>query len=90
MKGYEELNKKKLLQRIINNSKNVKFNEFVLLIESFGFSLTRTEGSHHIYKNIKIQEIINIQNVKGEAKPYQIKQFLILVEKYDLEMEESN
>jgi hypothetical protein len=30
--------------------------------------------------------MINIQNFKGEAKPYQIKQFLYLVEKYNLEL----
>ena len=36
--------------------------------------------------NKEINEIINIQNYKGEAKPYQIKQFLSLVEKYNLKM----
>ena len=41
-----------------------------------------------IFKNKNINELINIQNVNGEAKPYQIKQFLILVEKYNLRMEE--
>ena len=28
--------------------------------------------------NTKTKEIINIQNVKGKAKPYQVKQFLCL------------
>lgn len=65
-----------------------KYNEFVYIVESFGFINSRTEGSHTIFKNSKVSEIINIQNVNGEAKSYQIKQFLSLVEKYNLEMEE--
>ena len=36
-----------------------------------------------------IDELVNIQEVNGEAKPYQIKQFLELVEQYDLKLEDS-
>ena len=82
------LNKKKLLKRIYGNNKNVKFNDFIIIVESFGFFHTRSDGSHFIYKNNQINEWINLQNKNGEAKPYQIKQFLSLVEKYNLEMEE--
>jgi hypothetical protein len=35
-----------------------------------------------------IPEIVNLQDVKGQAKPYQIKQFLKLVEKHNLKLEE--
>ncbi len=31
-------------------------------------------------------EQLNLQDVGGEAKPYQIRQFLRLVERYDLRM----
>ena len=82
------LNKKKLLQKIYGNTKNVKFNELIVVVEAFGFSHARSAGSHHVYKNPAVAEIINLQNVNGEAKPYQIKQFLSLVEKYNLKMEE--
>jgi predicted RNA binding protein YcfA (HicA-like mRNA interferase family) len=82
------LNKRKLLLKIYNNHKNVRFNDFIIVVEAFGFTFARTEGSHHIYKAPAIGEIINLQNVNGEAKPYQIKQFLSVVEKYNLEMEE--
>jgi len=81
------LNKQRLLQRILNNQKNVKFNDFVTILEAFGFFRARTEGSHNIFKNNSVNEIINIQNVNGEAKPYQIKQFFSLVEKYNLKMD---
>ena len=82
------LNKKKLLQKIYNSTKNVRFNDLIVLVEAFGFTWARTEGSHHVYKNPTVSEIINLQNVNGEAKPYQIKQFLSLVEKYNLKMED--
>jgi len=82
------MNKKKLLARIINNQKNVQFNDFVTVIESFGFFRKRGEGSHNIFRKTNIAEHINIQNVDGKAKPYQIKQFLALVEKYNLRMED--
>ncbi|MCL2163531.1 MAG: type II toxin-antitoxin system HicA family toxin [Oscillospiraceae bacterium] len=82
------MNKKKLLRQVYNNNKNVNFSDFIILVEAFGFILTRSDGSHFIYKNNEINEWINLQNKNGEAKPYQIKQFLSLIEKYDLEMEE--
>lgn len=80
------MNKKKLLQKVVDNSKNIRFNDFITIVESFGFLKLRSKGSHIIYFNNVINEMINIQNFKGEAKPYQIKQFLYLVEKYNLEM----
>ena len=83
-----EMSKRKILQQILNNQRNVKFNNFIIILKSFGFYCARTDGSHHIYKSNSVNEFINIQNVNGEAKPYQIKQFFSIVEKYNLKMEE--
>lgn len=66
---------------------NISFRDFVSIIEKFGFRRIRTNGSHNIFKHSKVQELINIQNVRGQAKPYQIKQFFKLVEKYNLDYE---
>ena len=60
------------------------------LIEAFGFELSRVNGSHQIFSRTDIPELVNIQNVKGKAKPYQIQQFLILVEKYNLSFEDES
>jgi len=35
-----------------------------------------------------VTELINLQNVNGKAKPYQIKQFLEIVERYNLQLED--
>ena len=58
----------------------------VSCIESFGFKLDRVNGSHHIFTHPNVNDLLNLQNVKGKAKPYQIKQFLSLIEKHNLIM----
>ena len=67
---------------------NVSFLDMKHLIEGFGFRLMRTRGSHHIFTHLHVLEFVNIQEVKGEAKPYQIRQFLRLVERYNLKLED--
>jgi hypothetical protein len=37
---------------------------------------------------LAVPELLNLQELGGQAKPYQIRQFLKLVEKYDLRLEE--
>ena len=60
------------------------------LVESFGFELRRTSGSHHIFVHAEVPELLNLQDVRGQAKPYQVRQFLRLVERYALETEEEH
>ncbi len=74
----------KLLQKALTSPKNVRFGEMVALVEAFGFRLSRTRGSHHIFVHSRVRELVNLQNVGGKAKPYQIRQFLRLVERYNL------
>jgi predicted RNA binding protein YcfA (HicA-like mRNA interferase family) len=83
------MNKRKLLHQALSGSKNIRFADFVSLVEAFGFRRVRTSGSHHIFERPGIQELVNLQNRNGKAKPYQIKQFLELVELYNLELEDS-
>jgi predicted RNA binding protein YcfA (HicA-like mRNA interferase family) len=82
------MNKQKLLEKILVGSKNIPFNDFVTLVEAFGFQLSRVRGSHHIFKHPGVPELLNLQNSKGQAKPYQIRQFLQLVEQYSLKLED--
>ncbi len=74
----------KLLAKALANNKNLRFDELAALAEAFGFTLARTSGSHHIYTHANVPEILNLQSVKGKAKPYQVRQFLELVEMYNL------
>lgn len=82
------MNRRKLLNKILSGSKNIRFNDLVVLAEGFGFRLSRVRGSHHIFEHPDISEILNLQNVRGQAKPYQVRQFLELVERYQLTLED--
>jgi predicted RNA binding protein YcfA (HicA-like mRNA interferase family) len=57
-------------------------------METFGFELRRTSGSHHVFVHPEVRELVNLQDVRGQAKPYQVRQFLRLVERYALRMED--
>lgn len=80
---------KRLLERIARGDlTNVSFADMGRLVEAVGFVLQRTSGSHHIYVHPEIPELLNLQVVDGEAKPYQIRQFLRLVDRYALRVED--
>ena len=59
------MNRRKLLQKILGGSKNIRFSDMVNLVEGFGFRLSRTEGSHHLFVRPDIPDLVNLQNVKG-------------------------
>jgi predicted RNA binding protein YcfA (HicA-like mRNA interferase family) len=80
--------KRKILQKILAGSKNIRFSDMIELVEGFGFRLSRTDGSHHIFVHPDIPELVNLQEVQGQAKPYQMRQFLRLIERHSLRLEE--
>ena len=83
------MRRRRLLQRLSEgNVRNARFGDFVNLVDAFGFRLIRVTGSHHIYSRNGVPELINLQDDHGEAKAYQVRQFLRLVERYNLELEE--
>ena len=83
------MNRRRLLRRLSQGAlSNVKFAEVRDLMEAFGFRLARTRGSHHIFTHASVSGLISLQEVRGEAKPYQIRQFLRLVERYNLTLED--
>ena len=80
------MDKRKLLRKLLSESKNIGFTEVKLIAEAFGFQLDRISGSHNIFIHPDIPSLLNLQIVKGQAKPYQIKPLLKLVEKYNLKL----
>jgi hypothetical protein len=83
------MKRRALLQRLARGSlRNVSFVDFRNLVEGFGLTLIRVSGSHHVFTHSGIPELVNLQEVRGEAKPYQIRQFLRLVERYNLTLED--
>lgn len=78
----------KLLAKALRRNTNLRFDELVALANAFGFVEVRSRGSHHIFKHPSVDEFLNIQDVDGKAKPYQVRQFLDLIESYNLTLGE--
>jgi len=75
-----------LLERATHAPNNLRFEELTALVEAFGFRIRRTRGSHCMYARAGIPELVNLQNARGQAKPYQVRAFLGLVERYNLRL----
>lgn len=82
------MKKAKLLKKLLAGSKNISFSDATTCAKTFGFRLDRINGSHHIFVHAEIPELVNLQNKKGKAVPYQVKQLLQLIERYNLQMED--
>ena len=66
----------------------MRFRDFQRILEAFGFSLDRVKGSHHQYIHPDVPRPLSIQPQANMAKPYQIGQFLDMIEEFGLEMNE--
>ena len=74
------MKKEKLLEKAVNNPKNLRFSEFKKLLEWYGFEHVRTIGSHFFYKHSGFKKALPIEEKNGFAKEYQVKQFLRILE----------
>jgi hypothetical protein len=59
-------------------------------VQTFGFQLARINGSHHILIHKDVPQPLNLQEVDGQAKPYQVRQFLRIVEENNLTLGEDS
>jgi predicted RNA binding protein YcfA (HicA-like mRNA interferase family) len=81
---------KRLLERARAGPANLRFAEARLLAEGLGFRLSRVSGSHHIFVHPTVPELVNLQEVSGKAKPYQVRQMLRLMERYNLALRDES
>lgn len=73
-----------LLEKARNNINGLSFKELETLMGRCGWHKDHQRGSHVIWYSPKGHRI-SIQNKKGEAKGYQVKQFL---DQYDQEQDD--
>ena len=75
----------KILRQVLRGASdaNVSFDDLCLLLRHLGFN-ERTRGSHHIFTQSGIQEIMNLQPKSGKAKAYQVKQVRNVIVRYRL------
>ena len=75
-----------ILTQMRQTPKNIRFNDLCKVCDSY-FGETRQSGSSHkVYKTPwQGDPRVNIQNSKGKAKPYQVKQVLQAIERLEVE-----
>jgi hypothetical protein len=84
------MDKRELLAELKANPKKIRFARMCRIAEAFGFQTRKGSGSHRIYYREDFREILNFQNDDGWAKPYQVRQFIKIIEKYDLQEDEAD
>lgn len=76
----------KLYERLVASRSSMPFRDFQRILHAFGFSLDRVNGGHHNYKHTAVPRPLSVQPRGNMAKPYQIDQFLDMVEEFGLEI----
>lgn len=76
--------KRQQLLAFARPGQKIRYNEFKSLIEHFGFRLASMNRLHNIFVHDKLPSLINLQNIKGDVKAFQIRQFINLIYRYQL------
>ena len=75
-----------ILSQMKDNPANVRFADLSKVCIYYFGQARQKDGSHHVYKTPwQGDPRINIQNNKGKAKSYQVKQVLLAIEKLEVE-----
>ncbi len=78
----------KLYSRLLTAPRSlISFRNFERLLLAFGFTLDRTVGSHRQYVHPQVPRPLPVQPAGKDAKRYQVREFLELVETYGLHIE---
>lgn len=78
-----------IVARMRRNPRGLRFAELVKVCEYF-FGPARQSGSSHLVFKTPWQgdPRINIQNSRGKAKPYQVRQVLLAIERLEAKRDE--
>ena len=77
---------KEILKQFKQNPANVRFNDLCKVCEHYFGKARQSGSSHRIYKTPwRGDPRVNIQNNKGKAKAYQVKQVLKAIERLEVE-----
>ena len=77
---------KTILKQLKQNPANVHFSDLCKICEHYFGEARQSGSSHKIYKTPwRGDPRVNIQNSKGKAKAYQVKQVLKAIERLEVE-----
>ena len=78
-----------MVQKARSNPAGLRFSDLCHLVERAGFVKRNQKGSHIIYKHPELTGLRPLPLQKGKsdkAKPYQVRQFLAILDEYGLEV----
>jgi hypothetical protein len=74
-----------IITKMTQNPKGIRFSELCKVCDHFFGKSRQSTGSHRVYKTPwQGDPRINLQNDKGKAKSYQVKQVLLALEKLEV------
>ena len=74
----------KSLQKMRNNPVGVRFEDLAKVCDAYFGKPRQQNSSHRVYKTPWVGDPrVNIQNAKGMAKPYQVRQVIRAIEKLE-------
>jgi predicted RNA binding protein YcfA (HicA-like mRNA interferase family) len=75
-------------QLLQSTNRTVDYRDFIAMIVGFGFANIRTKGSHASYAHPACPKLLVLQPKGNEAKRYQVREFLAIVEEYRLTLKD--
>lgn len=73
------------IEKFKHNPKDVKFSDLCRVCDHYFGEARQSSTSHRVYKTPWLGDPrVNIQNSKGKAKPYQVRQVLKAIEKLEV------
>lgn len=73
-----------LVAEMCRNPKGARFQDLCRVCDFYFGEARQTSGSHHVYKTPWVGDPrVNIQNEKGMAKSYQVRQVLKAIERLE-------
>ena len=73
----------RLLAKAKRNPAGLRLEELCRLAEHAGFEFVRQRGSHRIYRHHGLGGTLSVQDFRGEAKPYQVRQLISVIEEIE-------
>lgn len=71
-----------------SSNRDVAYRDFLALIMALGFVHSRTKGSHQSFVHAKCPKLLVVQPRGKDAKRYQVRELLDMVEEYGLALDE--
>ena len=73
------------ISKMMQNPRGIRFSDLCKVCDHFFGEPRKTASSHRVYRTPwQGDPRINIQNYKGKAKSYQVKQVLLAIEKLEI------